>query len=142
MPVLLLAAAAGLSFPAAHEMTMRHGDTFYQLEYRSHADLDMRTIGMAAGSRPSTQRCLWSATLRVERTIRASGAQDGLRRLLPDARAMEGSRPGPCRQARRSIEAELARRIAGSDDHVRAVAQADADAARADIEAAHALAAR
>lgn len=141
MLILVVAAMLGATQPAMHEATLEHRGVAYQLSYRPHVSTQMRTIGQSVGSRPSTERCRWTATVALEREIRRASDGERLTKRVPgDAHVIEGQRPGSCRQVGQAVEAEIASRVERAQDAVLAMAQADRPAVIADIDAAHALA--
>lgn len=139
---LLLVLSSALIAPQAlaHDARLEHRGAAYQVSYQPQIDMKMRTIGIAAGTRMSNQRCRWTATVRVERTVRRTGATASLDTVLPETHVIEGQRPGTCRQVGDAPERLIASRADELRDHVRAIAERDRAEALAKIDAAHALA--
>jgi hypothetical protein len=141
MLTLIIATALSASQPVVHEATVDHQGTDYQVSYRPHLATSMRSIGMAVGSRPSTERCLWVATIQLDREIRRGADSERLAKRLPgEIHRLEGQVPGRCAQGRKLVEDQIAARVDGARDRIVAVAQADRANVLADISAAHALA--
>lgn len=140
MSVMLAVLSALVSTSAvAHGTTLEHRGAAYQVDYRPHIAMESRTIGHSVGTRMSTERCLWTATVRVERQIRRAGEAASLDTVLPAARIIKGQQPGSCRQAG-DRPAQL---VVAQDDklraHVVSVAEQDRAAVISDIDAAHVL---
>ncbi|SFR96986.1 hypothetical protein [Sphingomonas jatrophae] len=140
--IALALAATALAAPlASHDVVLTHGATPVRASYQAHADMRMKTIGMSAGTRMSTERCRWIATVRVERQLApAHGNHHPLSRTLAGARKIEGSRPGHCMTARAGVQRDLAARTGDLHDHVRAVAAADQPTLLAELKTVRALA--
>jgi hypothetical protein len=135
-----VALAAATPAPVSHAISVQHRDAAYEVSYRPHVRTEMKTIGMSAGTRPSTERCRWSMTVQVERQIRRQGETASVDRLLPDAHVIRGDRPGNCTMGRAAIEAERGAQLDRLRAHVVQVASSDRRAVIADIDSAHALA--
>lgn len=131
---LLLATAA-----SAHTATVEHRGRQYDVAHRATTETRAKTIGMSAGTRFSTERCRWSATVRVERSIASANGGAALNTVLPGAQKVEGSHHGPCQRnlvvAEQPKVGEVAARMV-------AAAQADRAAVVAAIDAAHDVASR
>lgn len=138
---LLLVMAGALGAGTAHQpVTVEHRGAAYQVSYQPQVIVSMKTVGIAAGTRMSSERCRWTAEVRVERHIRRSGGDAAHAKLLPATRTIRGSEPGSCVQARAAVDEA---RIAAMDvvrRHVAQVAAHDHPTLLADIDAAHALA--
>lgn len=132
-----LIASAAIGLPA-HDVTVDHGGTSYRVSYMPTVTPQLRTVGASAGSRPSTERCRWTARVDVQRSFAVMGTSSRAATLA--TRNLSGSKPGHCIQARAAIDAE----IAGKADEVRAymveVAQQDRDTLRSDIDRTRKLA--
>ena len=140
MLAYLAAASLAATQPIVHEDKVAHQGTSYQVSYRPHVTTSLRTIGMSAGSRPSTQQCRWTATIALDREIHSATGERLAKRLPGAERVIEGYQPGHCEQARRTVETQIAARIESERGAVLAMAQADRSHVLADIDAAHALA--
>jgi hypothetical protein len=138
--VLTAALAAATPAPVSHEVAVQHRDAAYQVSYRPHVRTEMKTVGMSAGTRPSTERCRWEMTVQVERQIRRQGDAASVDRLLPDTHVIRGDRPGNCTMGRGAIEAAHMAQIDRLQAHVTRVASADHPNVLADIDSARALA--
>lgn len=118
---------------AAASTTVEHRGARYDLDYRPHVRVAARTVGVATGARPSTQRCRWSMTVAVERSIRGAEGRPVAAALLPHVKTLDGSHHGDCLAARGAVERA---QLAAQDDvraHVAAVAAADRDEALDDL---------
>ena len=122
---------------AAHHATVEHRGQRYDVAHRAQVETRARTVGAATGSKPGIQRCRWTATVQVQRSIARAGDGAAATSLLPGTRTLEGDRHGACMG-----------QVAVHDDRVRDVAAEMVAQARADhsttlaaIDAAHALAA-
>lgn len=115
----------------AHQATVEHRGQRYDVEHRARVDTSVRTVGAATGSKPGIQRCRWTATVRVERTIARDGATAAT--LLPAWRTVEGDRHGACNGAAAMQEA----RVRDAAAQMVAAARADHATTLAAIDAAH-----
>lgn len=140
MIYLTLALSAALMAGGPHQTSIEHRGATYHITYQPQVQTRMKTVGMAAGTRMSTERCRWSADVKVERIVRRAGRQDGPVKILSGVRTIEGSLPGTCEQARDHILKAQSGRHDIVRRHVAAVAAQDRHALLADIDAAHALA--
>jgi hypothetical protein len=148
LALILSAALGGASLPAAaaipgatHETRIEHRGAAYQVTYAPQVTTRMRTVGVALGARPSTQRCRWWAEVQVKRLIRREGTTAAHERLLPAVHRYEGSRHGSCDMAERAVKQEQVARLGKLDTRLAELAAADRVAVVSDIDAAHALAA-
>lgn len=152
LALILSAALGGASLPdtaaiaatgpaTTHETRIEHRGAAYQVTYAPQVTTRMRTVGVALGARPSTQRCRWWAEVQVKRLIRRDGTSAAHERLLPAVHRYEGSRDGSCGMAERAVKKEQMARLGKLDARLAELAAADRVAVVADIDAAHALAA-
>lgn len=143
MSLLVIAASAALAAAAqpAHTVDMQHRTGAYRVDYRPHVETRMRTKGMSAGARPSTQVCAVSATVTVERVISSQQSGQELNAMLPAKKSIDQHLSGPCR----SHYGEAETLLAAKENTVRSLlsqtALEDRDAAIAAIDAAHQFAA-
>jgi hypothetical protein len=143
MPYLaaMLAATLAAASPApSHEVIVQHRGAAYAVSYRPQVTTEMKTVGLSAGTRMSTERCRWTMTVQVARQIRRQGDSDGVDRLLPASRTIRGDRAGSCAHGRDAIAAEQTARAESLRTHLVEVADADRATVVADIDSAHALA--
>lgn len=141
--IVLLSATAAAAMPAPHRIAVEHRGAHYDIGYRPAATMTTRTVGMAAGSKPSGERCRWTTTVRVERSIRRAGdTGSAIATMLPAARTLGGQTPGDCRQVRARVTRASAAQVAKIETHLIETAQADRAAALAAIDAAFSLAQR
>jgi len=89
--------------------------------YAGAVDIDVRQRGMAgAPGRMGTQRCDWSATVSVTRSL-----PEGQATPLGSKTVLTGMRAGDCLTVASGIERDVARRSGALKDHVVTVAEAD-----------------
>lgn len=137
--LVLLAASVSPSADHVHHTQIELQGRPVAVSYRADTDVTTRQIGMSAGTRMSSERCLWKARVGVVRE--ANGAGNALINQRLDAdKAWRGSRHGSCTLAKREIARDLARR----DDDIRAhlveVAARDRSQLAADMAAIQKLA--
>lgn len=118
--------------PITHSVTVDHQSAPLNATYRADVAVSTRQIGLSAGTRPSTARCLWEARVGVVRDVAREQGTPYSRRLDADT-LFEGSRPGSCATVARQLERDLAARGDDVRAHVVDVAQRDQDALRADL---------
>ncbi len=136
------AAAASLSASApapSHNVTIDHRGKAYSAEYRASIATSTRTIGIAQGPRPGTQRCTVTVKVSVERII-ADGAH-ALTATLPGEDTYTRHLPGHCRSKDSQIASLVEDKAPAIDAHLAQVAAADRSQALAAIDAAHHFAA-
>lgn len=138
MSLLALAAASAAiaASPVAHSVELDHRGATYRVDYRPRVETRLRTIGMNAGPRPSTQRCLVTAEVSVERVI-AGAEGKALAAVLPGKRSFSDQLPGDCRGRRDAAAQLVARKADDLGAHLAQAAQDDRQAALAAIESAH-----
>lgn len=137
----LIAAAALVSeVPAVHQLTMRHQGAPIHVRYDARVTTRLQQVGMSAGTRMSTERCLWTSQVDVRRHVGRPGTSDTLSKTLPHASTLSGSRHGTCTAVRERIEADVASRDDHVRDHVMLAAARDRSELHADLAAASALA--
>ncbi|WP_033922067.1 hypothetical protein [Sphingomonas sp. 37zxx] len=135
----LMALATPPQMEIAHVATIEHGGAPVSATYRADVDVTTRQIGMAAGSRASTQRCLWAARIGVIREIgRANSGTISQR--IDGEKVLKGSRPGSCAALTQQIEREVETQSAAVRSHVIDVAQRDEGSLRRDLQNMGALA--
>lgn len=134
MNLILMAMAATA---ATHSVQIDHRGSSIQAVYSAQTRLSTRTVGAGAPNRMDDRRCLWTATISVERRLTHSPA---LARTLSTDRQISGTQPGACVGNRKAIEGELARRDELIRDHLTAVAQQDHAPLLAELDAARNLA--
>jgi hypothetical protein len=124
-----------------HNVELEHRGESYQVAYRPVVETRLRTVGMAAGTRPSSERCVISAQVSVERAIAA--AQDGpaLKAMLPGETSFTRNLPGSCHGRAQEGAKLVASRSKAVGAHLSRVAATDRTAAIAAIESAHHFAA-
>jgi len=116
--LIVLAAAA-----ATHHVQIQHAGSPVEAVYTARADIETRTVGAHVPNRTDMRRCLWTATLIVERQL---GGNPATPRVVSSDRELSGSRAGACTDGkRRSIEQEVAKRDAIINAHLLAVAERD-----------------
>ncbi len=135
LATLIAAAATGLP---THDVNVAHEGTSYQVSYTPVVSTQLRTVGSSVGSRPSTERCRWTARLDVQRSFARMGTSS--RPAILATRNLSGSKPGHCTQARAAIDAELARKADEVQAYLGQVAEQDRESVRSDIELTRKLA--
>ena len=130
--ILVLAAVA-----AAHAVEIEHGGSRIDAEYHARTEIQTRTIGSYAPNRMDGRRCLWTATVVVDRKLTGHAA---LTRTVSDDLRLTGSLPGACRAKGDAVEREVARRDDKVKAHVVAVAQQDRAQLLAELDAVRNLA--
>ncbi|MGJ3626243.1 TorF family putative porin [Sphingomonas sp. MMS24-JH45] len=91
--MIAIAIATLLSGAAATHQVDHRGQR-YDVAHRAQVETRARTVGAATGSKPGIQRCRWTSTVRVERTIVRGGA--AATTPLPGARTLERDGHGAC----------------------------------------------
>lgn len=119
MTILIALAAAAA---ATHGVTIEHHGQQLGATYTARADVQSRTVGARGGTRMDGQRCLWTATILVDRRLDHGPA---LARTIPTGHTLSGSEAGPCTAGRNAGADALARNRAGVEAQLVAVAQAD-----------------
>lgn len=137
----LLMASAFASAGPVHHTQIEHQGNPIAVSYRADTDLTTRQIGMSAGTRRSTERCLWTARVGVVRELSRANNGSISHRLDAD-KVLSGSRPGSCTLTQHQIAKDLARRDDDVRAHLAAVAVQDRSQALADLEAMQRLAAQ
>lgn len=122
--------AAATAIVPVHSVEVTHRGSAYRIDYRAQVQTSMRTIGIAPPTRQSSQRCVMTAKIAVERVIADGGHE--LTAALPGKESFTRHLPGDCR----SRSAQLAKLV---DDNAGRIAAHVAEAASGDRE--HALAA-
>lgn len=140
MSLLALAAFAAVNTATpTHSVDVAHRGSTYKVDYRANVETRARTIGMSAGTRPSSQRCLMTAIVSIDRVI-ADGEHE-LRARVPGQKTFTKNVPGDCR----GRDAQLSNLVTEKSRAIGAlladVAIGDRQHALAAIEAAHHFAA-
>lgn len=140
MSLLAIAASAALSMAAqpGHTVDLEHRGSTYRVDYRPHVETRLRTIGMSAGPRPSTQKCVVAADVSVERVIAGQSGNE-LKALLPGRKSFTEYLPGSCHG--RDAASIVAAKSDSVEAHLARAAAADRPAALAAIDSAHHFAA-
>lgn len=131
-----LAAAAATSAPAEtlqHRVTIAHRGTDIAAIYRADVAIATDQRGIAPPSHPSSERCHWTATIAIERTL--AGVTTSPARAIATDTALNGSQPGSCRTQASAIEREVAARAPAIRERLIAAAEADRRALVAELEA-------
>jgi hypothetical protein len=137
--LLTLIAAASVASAApvewTHQVAVPVGHGKANAVYVARPDVKLRQIGMAAGTRMSTERCLWTADINVERRLEAPGVEIAGRREMPATKTLSGSRHGACMHQRSAIDTEIAAQSPAINAHLVEVAERDQRDLRSEIEA-------
>ncbi|MCW1432055.1 hypothetical protein [Novosphingobium sp. JCM 18896] len=134
---LLAMAAAGAVTVAdqVHRTNVEHQGQRYEVAYRADTKVTTRQIGMSAGTRPSTERCLWSARVAVTRDVsHPNGAK--LSHRLDDDSVMRGSHYGKCSENRANVATSIARRADDVRTHLVNAAGRDTKRVATDLRSA------
>ncbi|MDT8279534.1 MAG: hypothetical protein RQ806_03170 [Erythrobacter sp.] len=102
-----LVIGACLASPAMaleHEVVIEHDRGAIAADYQGVVSVETRQIGTAGvAGRPSSLRCIWTASLNVERTAMIGETLQS-RRLLSSDDVASGSRPGWCGANAKAID--------------------------------------
>lgn len=132
LTLFALAAAA-----ATHSVQIDHGGTAVQARYSARAEFVTKTIGAKTPNRMDMQRCKWTATIIVDRTLDHGPA---LARTVSADKRYSGSEHGACTPGRQSGERNLAQHEAEIRNHLVAVAEKDRGPLIAELDAVRNLA--
>lgn len=143
MIISLLAMATASAAPLAdqvHRTSVEHQGQRYEVTYRADTRVSTRQIGMSAGTRPSTERCLWSARVAVTRDVsHPNGA--ALSHRLDGVNVMRGSHYGKCSENKANVATSIARRADDVRTHLVNAVGRDAQRLAADLHSAQQFAA-
>jgi hypothetical protein len=132
----LAAATLAQATPAAliHSVPITHSGGQATAIYEARPVLATRQVGMSAGTRMSSVRCVWTADVAIERRlVAAGGGATGVRTLAP-VKTVGGSLPGDCAVNRKAIDRDLAARAPELKAHLLAVAGQDQRDLLAEVE--------
>lgn len=129
--VLLVAGAT------THSVQIDHRGAPVRAEYSARADIQTRTVGAHTPNRVDGRRCMWTATLSVDRRLLHTPA---LARTIATDRTVSGSQAGPCPTNRQAIERDVAARADIGQDHLASIAAQDRPALLAELDAMRDLA--
>lgn len=132
---LILAALAAAA--ATHSVSVEHHGNQIGATYTARAQISTRTIGARTPNRMDHQRCLWTATILVDRALDHGPA---LARTVSNDRQFSGSEPGACAASRQTGERAVARNQDKIEAHLVAVAQADRAPLLAELDSVRNLA--
>lgn len=136
LATLAAAAAIADATPAqwTRSVAVAHGGVQATATYEARPRVITREVGMAAGTRMSTVRCVWTAEIATERRLTQPGSATEIRRTLASTKTIKGQRPGYCAQARPGIDQEIASKAAEIDAHLLAVSNQDQRELRSEVE--------
>ena len=104
---LAFAIGIGVTAPALaleHDIVIEHPVGPIAADYKGAVSVETRQVGTAGvAGRPSTLRCRWTASLRVERTARLGDSMQSRRSMTRDNVA-SGSTPGWCSTKGKTID--------------------------------------
>lgn len=101
--VLAMGWFASPALALEHEVVIEHAAGTIAAEYAGTVTVKTRQVGAAGvAGRPNTLRCLWSASLGVERTAKV-GETLRSRRSMARGSVASGSRPGWCATQTKAI---------------------------------------
>lgn len=129
--LLALAAVA-----AAHSVELEHGGGRIGAQYHARTEVETRTIGAYAPNRMESRRCLWTATVVVDRQLAGHVA---LNRTVSRDLQLKGSLAGACKGRDGHIAREVARHAEKVRAHLVAVAEEDRARLVAELDAARSL---
>lgn len=130
--IIALAAAA-----ATHSVSIVHQGQPIAATYTARADIRTRTVGAKVPNRMDMQRCRWSATIIVDRTLDHGPA---LARTIPTDQHFSGSEAGACTTGRNPAVQALAQHREKIEARLVAVAQADRATLLAELDSVRNLA--
>lgn len=130
--LVAMAAAA-----ATHSVQIDHAGTAVKATYSARVDISAKTIGAKTPNRMDMQRCQWTATVIVDRSLDHGPA---LARTVSDDKRFSGSEHGACTPDRKSGERNLAQHEAAIRDHLVSVAERDRATLVAELDAVRNLA--
>lgn len=125
-------ASAGPPLEWTRSVPVANGTVQRAATYVARPLVKTRQIGMSAGTRMSSERCLWTASIAVARRLDAEAARG---RDLPVTKTLQGSHLGGCIANRRNIARGIAHHSPAIDAHLAAVAEQDQRELRSEIEA-------
>ena len=128
-----MAAAAAFGGDLSHSVAVNHGAVTATAVYVAKPAVSTRNIGLSAGTRPSSLRCLWTAEIGVTRHLQGENAMAS--RSLASDKVISGSRPGRCSDATRAINAEVASRLPEIKTYLAEVAAQDEQVLRKELDA-------
>ena len=117
-----------------HSVPVAHGNGQVTATYFGRPDVTTRQIGMSAGTRMSSERCLWRADIIVERRLAHSASSEAALRDMADTKSFSGSQTGTCAINRHLIDQQIAAKTPEIKAHLVAVAARDQNALRAEIK--------
>lgn len=135
----VFAAAAASTAAPVHSVNLDHRGSTYSVDYRARVETSMRTIGIAPPARQSTQRCVMTATVSVDRVI-VDGTH-ALTATLPGKETFTRQLPGDCRNRDTQLARLVGDKSVAITAHLAQAASADREHALAAIDAAHHFAA-
>jgi len=130
--LLALAAVA-----AAHTVQIEHGGAQIDAHYQARTEITTRTVGAYAPNRMDGRRCLWTATVLVDRKLAGNAA---LTKTVSNDLRLTGSVLGACQGKSDAVAREVARRDDKVKAHVLAVAEQDRASLLAELEGVRGLA--
>lgn len=102
--VLLGACLASPAMALEHEVVIEHAAGTIAADYAGTITVETRQIGAAgAAGRPNSLRCVWTASLSVERTAKVGQTLSSRRSMARDD-AASGSKPGWCQTRANAID--------------------------------------
>lgn len=136
-----MVASAAVPSVADHSVQIEHRGGIYRVDYRPMVETNWRTIGIAPPTRTSTQRCIITATISVQRVIVSPQSLQELKSMLPAGKEFTRHLPGDCKGRQGQASDLVANKSAAIGSHMVELAAADRHNAIAAIDAAHHFAA-
>lgn len=134
MSITLIAIAAAA---ATHSVPIEHHGTAMHATYTARADIQMRTVGARTPNRMDMQRCKWTATVVVDRTLDHGPA---LARSIAGDTRFSGSEAGACSRGAKLEQRVLAQHRDRIQTQLMAVVDQDRAPLLAELDAVRNLA--
>lgn len=136
LSLLALATASAAPFvDPVHRTSVDHQGRSLDVTYRADTKVSTRQIGMSAGTRPTTERCLWTARVAVVRDVAGTRGASLSHRLDAD-QIIRGSHFGKCSENRAQVASSIVRRSNEVKAHLAEVARGDGVRLANDISSA------
>lgn len=138
-----MVAMAALATPVQameHKTVIEHPAGQIAANYTAASRIEMQQVGMAGGAgRPSSQRCVWTVSLSVERDANVGGKLQA-KRSMTRTNVLRGSAPGWCSERGSGIDRMVEARRDELRGAMMALVAQDRDIIVAEADNAHAKA--
>lgn len=102
--VLATACLASPAMALEHEVVIEHATGTIAADYVGTVTVETRQVGSPGpGGRPTTLRCVWTASLSVDRTAKVGESLRSSRSMVRD-NVVSGSKPGWCETQAKAID--------------------------------------